>query len=366
MRISIFKPGTHRSLAGESLGFTEADLGASARAYDPAVHEAPLVIGHPKLDAPAYGWIGKVDFVGGEMRAESGQVDPEFAEMVKAGRFKKVSASFYRKGAAGNPKPEVHYLRHVGFLGAAAPAVKGLKAVEFAAVADDDIIEFSWGEQNASLWQNLREWIIEKFSVEDADRVAPPWIVDLLHRESTAESIQESPNISPSFSESSKELQTMDPQSEEQVAKQAELDARQANLDQREAALRTTELNARQSVAAEYAENLVKEGKILPRFKGSVVALLTHLPEDEIEFAEGDTQVKKAPVPMLRDFLDSLPAQIEYSELTRADGNDTPKEMTPKQIAKKARDLVDEATSKGRTLSYTEAVNEVVEAAASA
>ncbi len=51
--------------------------------------------------------------------------------MVKAGRFKSRSASFYHPDNPNNPKPGVYYLRHVGFLGAQPPAVKGLKAVEF-------------------------------------------------------------------------------------------------------------------------------------------------------------------------------------------------------------------------------------------
>lgn len=66
------------------------------------------------------------------LNAEPHQVDPEFAEMVNAGRFKKISASFYTPDAPNNPVPGVYYLRHVGFLGAQPPAVKGLKQAEFA------------------------------------------------------------------------------------------------------------------------------------------------------------------------------------------------------------------------------------------
>lgn len=361
MRIPIFKAGTHRSMSGEELAFSEADLKASAEAYDPALHEAPIVVGHPRLDAPAYGWVGKVEFSNGEMRAEPEQVDPAFAELVKAGRFKKVSASFYRKGAAGNPNPEVHYLRHVGFLGAAAPAVKGLKPVEFAAVADGDIIEFSWGdEQNASLWRSLRDWIIDKFSLEDADKVVPPWAVELLQREAIAETIQDSPTASPSFSE---EL-SMHAQTQEQVAKQAALDAREASLatkeqqlSQREAALKATERKSLTAAAIEYADALVKDGRILPRFKPGIVALLTHLPAGEIEFAEGDEQVKKPAETLLRDFLDALPPQIEYAELSKATG-DKPKEVTARDLAKRGTEIKADAEKRGTTMSFSEAINQ--------
>lgn len=60
------------------------------------------------------------------MMARFCQVDPAFAEIVEAGRYKKRSASFYL-GADG----QVAGLRHVGFLGAFPPDVKGLKDVQF-------------------------------------------------------------------------------------------------------------------------------------------------------------------------------------------------------------------------------------------
>lgn len=55
--LHIFKPGRQTAMSGVTLDFSESDLEASARAYDPAKHEAPIVIGHPKHDAPAYGWV---------------------------------------------------------------------------------------------------------------------------------------------------------------------------------------------------------------------------------------------------------------------------------------------------------------------
>ena len=51
--LHIFKPGKHVAMSGANLNFSEADLAATVLAYDPALHEAPLVIGHPKHDAPA-------------------------------------------------------------------------------------------------------------------------------------------------------------------------------------------------------------------------------------------------------------------------------------------------------------------------
>ena len=56
--IHIFRPGRHTSMQGATIDFGEGDLIATAKAYDPTRHEAPLVIGHPRADAPAWGWVG--------------------------------------------------------------------------------------------------------------------------------------------------------------------------------------------------------------------------------------------------------------------------------------------------------------------
>ena len=140
--LQIFKPGRHTAMSGVALAFSESDLAASAAAYDPAVFQAPIVVGHPKTDDPAYGWVSALSFADGALEASPEQVDPAFAEIVEAGRFKKISAAFYAPEAPNNPVPGVYYLRHVGFLGAAAPAAKGLRSPEFAD-AEEGVAESS-------------------------------------------------------------------------------------------------------------------------------------------------------------------------------------------------------------------------------
>ena len=127
----IFRTGTHTSLNGQTKDFSETDLDTIASSYDPQQHEAPIVIGHPETNAPAYGWIDKLKRVGDRLIAFPKQVSNEFAELVKTGAFKKRSISI---------TPDLQ-LNHVGFLGAAAPAVKGLKDVEFAENPDE--LEFA-------------------------------------------------------------------------------------------------------------------------------------------------------------------------------------------------------------------------------
>ena len=129
----IFKSGTRTDNNGRKVTITDADVAQAAAAYDPKLHEAPLVIGHPKTDAPAYGWVGSLQADGGVLSADFAQMDDDFVSLVQSGRYKKVSASFYPPDSPSNPKPGSWYLRHVGFLGAPPPAVKGLSAINFAA-----------------------------------------------------------------------------------------------------------------------------------------------------------------------------------------------------------------------------------------
>lgn len=127
--IAILRPGRYTSADGTPVEFSEADLRQAAEAYDPSLHEAPIVVGHPEHDAPAWGWVRALRY-DGLLWALPWQVDPAFAELVRAGRYRKVSASLYRPDSPANPKPGVWYLRHVGFLGAQPPAVKGLPQVQ--------------------------------------------------------------------------------------------------------------------------------------------------------------------------------------------------------------------------------------------
>ncbi|MBF0334554.1 MAG: hypothetical protein HQL38_06400 [Alphaproteobacteria bacterium] len=145
--IEIFKVGTHTSMSGHPFTFTAEDLAKVAAAYAPDAHKAPLVIGHPKLDDPAYGWVESLEVRGGSLWAEVDGLDPDLVEAIKAGRYKNVSAAFYAPDDANNPAPGAMYLRHVGFLGATAPALKGLKPVAF---ADDGRAALVFGEIDAS------------------------------------------------------------------------------------------------------------------------------------------------------------------------------------------------------------------------
>jgi hypothetical protein len=325
--LHIFKPGRHTPVNGPAIEFTESDLQACAAAYDPAKHEAPLVVGHPKMDDPAYGWTKSLAFTDGQLVAEPWQVDAGFAEMVNAGRFKKISASFYLPGAPNNPAPGAYYLRHIGFLGAAAPAVKGLKPASFAE-AEEGVIEFSepvpWRMRSlGTLLRNLREWVISKNTIEEADRVLPSYLIDDI------ESAPGDNAVGAAYAETHHE-QEPDMKTKEQLEAEAKLKADQealararAEFAEREKALRAEEEKARRKAIADFVGDLVEAGKILPRDQEGLVAYMAGPNEaGVIEFADPEDASKKqsvAPDAWLRGFLEALPRQVDFAERSAAD-----------------------------------------------
>lgn len=130
--IDVFRVGSFTDMGGGKHAITLKDLQAIADSYDAENHPAPVVIGHPAIDAPAYGWIDRFWIEGEVLKATIREAAPEFVEIVKEGRYKRVSIALFPPNASENPVPGALYARHVGFLGAAAPAVPGLKPVKFA------------------------------------------------------------------------------------------------------------------------------------------------------------------------------------------------------------------------------------------
>lgn len=310
--INIFRAGRHVSLEGEELSFSEQDLAASAKAYDPAKHEAPLVVGHPRLDAPAYGWVKALSFAQGDLDAIPNQVDADFAELIKQGKFKHVSASFYLPDAKQNPVPGVFYLRHVGFLGAAAPAVKGLRPVSFGE-SEEGVVEFSSeGRLTAGILRSLREWIISKFGLKDADEAVPGWLVDQVG-ETDGPKFADNPAGSPANEED-----LMDQQEMERLKKENEaLRKEKAEFAEGEKKRKEEEVKARSKSHADFAESLVKEGRLLPVDVQTVVAALDQLAATDVavSFGEGDKQEKKPLAEAYKDMLRKAPKVVEFSEI---------------------------------------------------
>ena len=77
--IEIFRTGRHVAESGFVRDYTLEDLANLSTSYDPTLHEAPIVIGHPVNNAPAWGWVKGLRLDGDRLHADLSQVDPRFA-----------------------------------------------------------------------------------------------------------------------------------------------------------------------------------------------------------------------------------------------------------------------------------------------
>lgn len=168
--IEIFRAGTQVDSEGRTRQINSDFLEDVARNYDPSIHEAPAVIGHPADNSPAYAWTNQLRVRDGILEVKFKDVDPNFEQMVRDGKFKKRSASFYLDDKA-IPGSRAPYLRHIGFLGAQPPAVKGLKDIQFNE-GESITFDFSEGEtmkdSELSIADQIKQFFVDTFGRKDA------------------------------------------------------------------------------------------------------------------------------------------------------------------------------------------------------
>jgi hypothetical protein len=298
-QIEIFRAGTHTDDAGNAHNFSEADVAGMAAGYNPALRQAPLTIGHPADNLPAYGWVSALKLnAAGRLAMDATQVAPQFAEMVQAGRFKKRSASFYPPKHPNNPTPTSWYLRHVAFLGAQPPAVSGL--ADFAAGSDAGCVNFSSGAEPAALAQA-------------SGSASPP------------------PSLSQTTPEQLTQEQLMDIDLKKQLeaaqAKQAETDAAlaaaKAEADAGKAQLAQFAEKARADKTAgfvSFAEGVPAQ-VLLPKDRPMVVAALEALDAAKpVSFAEGGATKTVSPAEWFKTFVTTRAPVVSFGEHAPAGG----------------------------------------------
>ncbi|WP_290654473.1 hypothetical protein [Idiomarina sp.] len=373
-RINIFKTGTHTSSNGATLDFSEDKLQGSAESYSPSVHEAPIVIGHPKDNGPAYGWIKSVEFAEGNLDAIPDQVNEDFAEMVKSGAFKKVSASFYLPDAPNNPSPGNLYLRHVGFLGAQPPAIKGLAPVDFAE-SEEGVVEFEEDWRTAMdmsaiarVFKSMREFIIDKFSKDEADKTLPDYLIEEL-RTSAEERRKADTSPVTDFSESETDPEH-DMKLEEALAKVTDLESQNTQLEadkqkladenkglqSKVASFTEAENKRRKEALTAKVDALVKDGKVAPAERDKVIAFAERLGDQTVDFGEAEDQKGLNAQDEYLKSLEERKPVVDFNEHSGDEtGGDEP--QTAQNLAAKAVEYQEEQRKAGRNISIAEAVS---------
>ena len=391
--LDVFRAGTHRDSGGSTRAWTEADLDAlvaAHRAGDPA----PVVVGHPEHDAPAWGWVESMRRVGDRLQARLRDLDPAFRAAVEAGRYARRSVALAASGDGLR-------LQHLGFLGGAAPAVEGLAPTRFAAPATHTYTfaapapgAYAAWRTLARLLRSLRERIVAADGVAAADAALPEY--DL---ETVAEAAQAPPAEStgapraafgrtpapasppdpsdPDPSDSNPDPETIETMSgqtspqtpdacaeAERLAGEAErLAAERAVFEAERAAHAAAQ--RRQSAETRVAAH-VAAGRVLPGEAAGLAAFAAALPDDEaatfiFTAGDGDGEVRRTPRAYFETFLSGLPRRVDYREhsASGAAPQSPDPARDPQAVARAARALM--AADASGTLTLDAAVRQVVQ-----
>ena len=350
--VAIFKPGKHRAMNGKEYEFTDADVAAIAAAYTPAVHQSPAVIGHPSIDAPAYAWTDALEFDGAVLWARLKDVAANFSEWVKQGWYRNISASFYPPEQS--PVAGKWYLKHVGFLGAAPPAVAGLPHAAFTARASvdfeepmpiaqeleineelnrfDEVMRLFWDhvwqiryasdapDRKAAILAKVQDLsatidglnFSEKEEEEHMDkRTFTEWLRDGLREIGLIPSPSPSPQpLTPSFSEA-------------HVQERERAAAAKAKTDADAAATKAARLATVHAEVAAFVDAGVTAGTFLPAWKEAGIPQVLEralLDESEIAFAEGKPSRRAGEI--LMELFKSLPKIVPLGEHAPGQGQD--------------------------------------------
>lgn len=274
--------GTWPSMNGPAT-ITPEMLEQVASTYDPKKHEAPAVIGHPQTDHPAWGWI-----TAAEVRTDglwlSGDLQPEFADAVRRKLYSKVSVSLYPPDAAANPYPGKYSLKHLGFLGAQPPAVKGLQAIGLS--ESDQAITINFSQE------------------KEPDMTGP-----------TTPPVQPAAPVAPATA-------TTVQLSESDIQKRHEA----LQLAEQQFAEQQKEFNKKQLAAR--VEPHIQAGRVTPAQKDVVIRLMEQCQGQTLDLGEGQ---QKPLVDELDAFLAKIPPQVNLSEVV---DTSQPLPELPRQDAK--------------------------------
>ncbi|EJB4183837.1 peptidase [Salmonella enterica] len=376
--IHIFRAGTHTDMHGRQIDFSDADLNEIAQSYNPALHEAPVVVGHPKTDAPSYAWVSGIKKDRDGLKAEPRDIDPQFAELVRKRRYSKVSASFYCPDSPGNPTPGKYYLRHVGFLGAQPPAIKGLKQVSFAE-DEEGVVEFAdWSLQTtASLFSRIRDFIISQFGIEKADSVVPDYMIDSLRDEAARTTATDT---TPAFSDPVgipaedaiqpvAEKPAPTPPEEPAVDKelqaklQKENDDLKRQIEERNKAEAQRVATERHNANVAFADSLVSDARLAPAGKGLVVAVLDALGggDEPVSFSENGSE--QPLVDAFKTQMKKARPLLDFGEVATADNTDRsaiPAEFAEADPARLEMHTKAVALMKAENITYEAAVRRLI------
>ena len=332
----VFTTGKHTDSAGNVKQWTTADLDHMATSFNPKFHEPPVTIGHPSNNAPAFGWVAGIKRVGNDLYLSYRDVEPQFKEWVAQGLYKKKSIAVYPDGS----------LRHIGYLGAMPPAIKGLPNFKFQ--ADQEFSTFNFCDQAPiGVWRRIKKMMTRNAYQPDTPDYIPRSFKENKEEEMTKEEVQEIVNDSvKEFSELLK--------STSEALKGLNTQFGELKTAQNLAALAGLEKGFAEFLETPDMQKRIPEGSRESTIN-QLVILSTAPP---IEFGEGDAKKSITAVESYKQQLRTLPEVVTFKEMaTKANASDkTVNGLTAEVLAQKAIEFQSSEAKAGRTVSMTSAV----------
>lgn len=295
IEIEAFRAGTPASK-----GITAAQAKEAADGFNPDLHRAPIVMGHPNDDqsAPAFGEISGARADGNSLFVKVKNLAQEAVDGVRQSRILNRSIAFWHPNHPSNPNPGKLSLRHLGLLGGAAPAIPNLPALRFSADEPDQLVVD--GEPGEAV-------------IFAAPAEAQPIDVQAL-------ALQVAAIITPANEPNPNGKEFSVPTPEEMAAKEAELAEREAAIAAKETQFAADEKaraeKAKQDREAEnvaFAAKLVAEGKFPAGHKDDLATILNAMPNEVLQFS-GETS--ESPAAALRRILEQAAPVISFSTIT--------------------------------------------------
>jgi len=380
----IGRVGTATDKNGKTVSFSENDLDgiiSNADVNDPA----PLVIGHPKENNPAYGWTATLKRDGTSLFAKADEYVDQFSDWVDKKLYRK------RSMALKLLSDGTYKLIHIGFLGAKPPAIEGMQDLQYATNTESIVFELSvedavlthgWKINSVGrVLRNLKNRLIASDGVDEADEALPEYLIDDLSStsETTRAQLDDDNHFSQHQDEGENKVKTFnltesELQSQIETAVNAavtplnaELAAAKNDSEQREFAGRVADATAVLDAA-------VEKGTLLPAQTPGLAEFMAGLSSDSdesFEFSVGDgaKAQKKTDTPFefAKRFIESLGKQLNVG----GRDDEAPESTSRNEFSAPTGATVDESRSGLHTkameystqhkVSYTEAVIAVSE-----
>lgn len=339
--ITVFAGGKQVDSSGAEHDDCDGIIDKAVDTFDPVFHEPPVTIGHPEHDKPAWGWVSAVrefkEVVAGKkvkvLQAKFRDADKNFLRMLKEKKFKKRSAAFYNDGR----------LRHVAFLGAVPPAVKGLPDPKF---ADGDSVSFSFSEEEQpdkkGMIKKIDDHIFSEKKQEEPEEKKPDRSTEDNNEET------EGGEKMPKFTEA---------EVNEKVKKAAE----EGEARGRAAAFAESQKQQGKTKIATYLATPIKDGGPVPALVDAGLGTFLECLDNAKTFEFSDGEDKETPLDFFIDHVAPMIKGPKFGE--HASRGDAPPDLsneTGAELAARASEYRFAEKQKGREISHRQAVQELV------